>query len=291
MNLRTKFTLILTATFVAALLVMGTISYQIIYSNARAEIRERATLMLEAAMSMRTYTINNVKPLVAQLGADVFHPETVPAFAAMRAFDLLRVKHSDYTYREAALNPTNPADRAVDWESDIIGYFRNNDTAKEVSGTRTTPTGEVMYIARPIQITNASCLDCHSTPDKAPASVIKIYGPNNGFGWKMNEIVGAQIVAVPASVSLERARTTFLVFMGSLTAAGVLALISLNLAMRVMVVRPITRLSRLCDQVSKGDFSAGDPKIAGKDEIASLAGSFSRMRISLQKAMKMLGGG
>ncbi len=288
MQLRTKFTLILTGTFALALVVMGAISYRIIYNNAQEEISERAALMLEAAMSMRTYTINHVKPLVAPLMTETFHPETVPAFAAMRAFDLLRKNHPDYTYREAALNPTNPADRAVDWESDIIGHFRNHDEAAEITGTRATPSGDLMYIARPIKITQTSCLDCHITPDKAPASLIKTYGANNGFGWKMNEVVGAQIVAVPTQVTLQRARTTFLVFMASLTAAGALALISLNFAMRWMVVQPITGLSKLCDQVSQGDFSAGDPSTTGNDEIASLAASFTRMKISLQKAMKML---
>jgi protein-histidine pros-kinase len=32
--------------------------------------------------------------------------------------------------------------------------------------------------------------------------MIAIYGTNNGFGWKENEIVGAQIVSVPMSVPL-----------------------------------------------------------------------------------------
>jgi HAMP domain-containing protein len=288
MKLRTKFTLILAATFVAGLLVTGLISYQILFSNAQKEISERAQLMMESAMAMRTYTVKNIKPLLKPLAADTFHPETVPAFAAMRAFDSLREHHPDYTYREAALNPTNIADRAVEWENDIITHFRNHEEAKEISGSRQTPSGEVMYIARPIQISQASCLDCHSTPDAAPATVLKAYGSNNGFGWKMNEVVGAQIVAVPMTVTLDRARSTFTIFMGALTAAAVLAVVSLNFAMRWMVVRPISELSQLCDQVSKGDFSADDPKTAGNDEIASLGSSFVRMKVSLQKAMKML---
>ena len=288
MKLRTKFTIILSATFVVGLLITGAISYQILFSNAQKEINERAMLMMESAMAMRSYTINNVKPILKPLMAENFHPESVPAFAAMQAFDLLREKHSDYTYREAALNPTNVAHRAVEWENDIINEFRNHEGVKEISGTRQTPSGEAMYIARPIQITQASCLDCHSTPEAAPATVIKAYGSNNGFGWKLNETVGAQIVAVPMKVTLDRARSTFTIFMSALTAAAVLAVISLNFAMRMLVVRPIAEMSRLCDQVSKGDFTADDPNTSGNDEIASLGGSFVRMKVSLQKAMKML---
>ncbi len=288
MKLRTKFTLILSVTFIIGLLLTGVITYQILFSNAQKEINERAQLMMESAMAMRTYTNNNIKPLIKPLMVENFHPESVPAFAAMKSFDTLREHHADYTYREAALNPTNVAHRAVEWEADIINHFRNYEASKEITGTRSTPSGEVMYIARPIQIKQASCLDCHSTPDVAPATVTKIYGTNNGFGWQMNEIVGAQIVAVPMKVTLDRARSTFFIFMGALTAAAILAVVSLNIAMRAMVVRPISELNRLCDEVSRGDFSADDPNTSGNDEISSLGTSFVRMKVSLQKAMKML---
>lgn len=288
MKLRTKFTLILSATFAAGLLVTGVISYLILFGNAQKEINERAQLMMESAMAMRSYTSNNVQPLLKPLMVETFHAESVPSFAAMRSFDALRERHPDYTYRESALNPTNVAHRAVEWEADIINHFRNHDGVKELTGTRATPTGEVMYIARPIQITKTSCLDCHSTPDVAPASVIKSYGSTNGFGWQLNEIVGAQIVAVPMSVTLDRARSTFIIFMSALTGAALLAVVSLNFAMRLMVVKPIAELSRLCDEVSTGNFSADDPSATGDDEIASLGRSFVRMKVSLQKAMKML---
>jgi hypothetical protein len=201
MKLRTKFTLILSATFVAGLLVTGLISYQILFSNAQKEISERAQLMMESAMAMRAYTNAHVKPLIKPLMVDAFYPESVPSFAAMQSFDSMREKHPDYTYREAALNPTNIAHRAVEWEADIIGHFRNYQDTKELTGVRSTPSGDSMYIARPIKITQEGCLDCHSTPDAAPASVVKAYGATNGFGWKMNEVVGAQIVAVPMTVT------------------------------------------------------------------------------------------
>jgi HAMP domain-containing protein len=290
MKIQTKFTLILSGTFLVALILTGVVSYGILYGNARQEIRERAGLMLESAKAMRTYTINNVKPLVAPLMQDAFHAETVPAFAAMTAFGLLRESHPDYTYREVAMNPSNPRNRPVEWEHDIVTHFRNFADATELTGTRQTPSGPVMFIARPIQITKASCLDCHSTPDKAPATVIKAYGETNGMGWKMDEIIGAQIVAVPESVSLDRARHTFLVFMLSMTVVAAISVVMLNYALRRLVVRPITDLTNLCDQVSKGDFSQGDPQTGGADEVGSLGRSFVRMKISLQKAMKMLEG-
>lgn len=290
MRLRAKFTLLLSVAFLAALAVMGLIAHAILQRNAEQEIAERASLMLEAAKAMRAYTIENVKPAIGPLGNDVFHPETVPAFGAMTVFDFLRKEHPAYTYREAALNPTNPRSRAVDWEADLISHFRNFPDAKELSGTRDTPSGRVMYIARPIRITNQACLDCHTTPAQTPPAVVKRYGEHNGYGWTMNEVVAAQIVAVPASLSLERANRTFLVFMASVTAAGMLGLLVLHFALGRMVVQPVARLSEWCDQVSAGDFTAEDPDTGRGDEIGSLGRSFARMKISLQKAMSMLDG-
>ena len=39
--------------------------------------------------------------------------------------------------------------------------------------------------------------------------VIKLYGTANGFGWKMDEVIGAQIVSVPMSLPLNMADQTF----------------------------------------------------------------------------------
>ena len=49
--------------------------------------------------------------------------------------------------------------------------------------------------------------------------MIDIYGPDNGFGWNLNEIIGAQIVTVPLQVLLDRARGTFIKLGGGILSA------------------------------------------------------------------------
>src|SRR5664280_70215 len=77
-----------------------------------------------------------------------------------------------YTYKEATLNPTNPRDRTVDWEADIVNAFRANEKLPELIGERDAPLGRALYLAHPIKIIDAGCLSCHTTPDVAPASMI-----------------------------------------------------------------------------------------------------------------------
>ena len=133
----------------------------------------------------------------------------MPAYAATEIFNYFRGQYPDYAYKEATLNPTNPRDRAADWEADVVNLFRQDGSKTEFIGRRETPTGGALYIGKPIQIANASCLTCHSTPDKAPPEMIRIYGPANGFGWKMNEVIGAQIVSVPEALPLAQAEASF----------------------------------------------------------------------------------
>lgn len=288
MKLVWKFNLVLLAIFLLGFVIAGYVSHRVLQQNAREEILQNARLMMESALSARTYTNTQVKPLLETQLKYTFLPQTVPAYAATEQFNDLRKKHPDYGYKEATLNPTNPRDRASDWEADVVNNFRQTTDSKELVGERDTPTGRALYLARPIQITNAACLVCHSTPDAAPRTMIDLYGTANGFGWKHNEIIGAQIVSVPMSVPILRANQTFRTFMLSLTSIFLATFVLLNVMLHMMVIRPVTRLAALADQVSLGNFDAGEFKAQGSDEIGVLTEALGRMKTSLVQAMKML---
>jgi protein-histidine pros-kinase len=288
MGLRLKFNLVLLAVFGLGLLASGYLSYTLLERNAREEVSRNAGLMMEAALAIRSYTIEQVRPQLELQLMRVFLPQSVPAYAATETLNTLRKKYADYGYKEATINPTNPRNRAGDWENDVIRIFRDKPDTTELVGERDTPTGRALYIARPIQIKNAACLSCHSTPEAAPATMLKLYGTANGFGWKHNEIVGAQIVSVPMSLPIRNARSAFLTFMGSLTAVFVLAFVVLNVMLTRIIVRPVARMSAAADQVSVGNFQVPEFAEGGRDEISQLGRAFNRMRRSLQTAMKMI---
>jgi protein-histidine pros-kinase len=287
MGLRLKFNLVLALVFLLGLGVSGYISYDLLHKNARDEVLRNAGVMLESALSMRAYTVGQVRPKL-RVSEDEFIPESVPAFAATEIMNQLRKKYPDYVYKEAALNPTNPRNRTVEWESDIVNEFRNNEGRKELSGTRMTPSGMSMYLARPFQIKDPACLACHTTPEMAPAAMIKLYGSSSGFGWKLNEVIGAQIVSVPMSLPIENANRAFYTFMTSLAAVFIVLFIILNLMLSLLIVRPITRMSAAADRISVGDTDIAELSETGKDEVALLAKSFNRMRRSLEKAIRLI---
>jgi HAMP domain-containing protein len=288
MKLIWKFNLVLLGIFVLGFAISGYVSYRVLQANAREEIVQNARLMMEAALSSRTYTNTQVKPLLETQLKYAFLPQTVPAYAATEVFNEMRKKHPDYGYKEATLNPTNPRDRASDWEADIVNAFRQSKDNVEMVGERDTPTGRALYLARPIQITSGACLVCHSTIEVAPKTMIDQYGSANGFGWKMNEVIGAQVVSVPMSVPIKRADETFRTFMLSLAGVFVVTFVLLNAMLHVMVIRRVTRLSAIADQVSLGNLDAGEFRTRSSDEIGVLTEALGRMKVSLVQAMKML---
>lgn len=289
MRLLIKLNLILILVLGSGVAVAGYLARNFLLQSAREQVLQQARLMMGSAGAMRTYTTKQVGPLLEahQKQIDTFLAQTVPAYAATESFNYLRTDYPDYTYKEATLNPTNLRDRAVDWESDVIQTFRNHSDQKEFSGERDTPGGRALFLAKPI-VAIGPCRECHSTPREAPAAMLRIYGRDNGFDWKLGDTIGAQIISVPMSVPLGIADRAFRTLMLSLGGISLATMFLLDLAIMLMVIRPVTQLSKTADEISKGNLNVPELPGRGSDEISQLAQSFNRMHLSLVKAIRML---
>ncbi|WP_233840477.1 DUF3365 domain-containing protein [Dyella sp. 2HG41-7] len=284
-----RINLILLVAFALGMVAISLVVTSTLQENATREVLAQAGLMLDSASAIRSYTDTEIGPLLNDKMATAFRPQSVPFYAATQNFLTLHQAHPDYSYKEATLNPTNPRDRATDWEADIVQRFRNDNTVKEVSGIRDTPMGKTLYLARPIRV-ESGCMGCHSLPSAAPTTMLARYGSDNGFGWQANEVVGAQVVSVPfasAESSAVRVRRDVL---GAIAAMLVVVWLIINLSLYALVIRPVRRIAQIADQISLGDHSAAEFPRGGGAEMAALSAAFNRMRKSLDKALRMLGG-
>lgn len=288
MGVKAKFNAVMLAAFLLGLGLAAILSYSIVQRDARREVVQQARLMIDAASAVRGYTDREVGPLLTTQSSVRFLPQTIPFFAAQTVLRGLPASYHDYAYKEAALNPTNPADRATDWQADIINAFQRNPQQTDLITERETPAGLTLNLARPVRVDSKACLTCHSTPVAAPPSMIDLYGTANGFGWKFGDVIGAQIVSVPMTVAFAKARYLFLVLMAGLAGVFAVTLVLLNALLHVLIVRPVRRISAAASEVSLGNFDIPEYQPRGRDEIASLAQSFNRMRRSLVNAMQML---
>jgi HAMP domain-containing protein len=310
MKLLTKFSLVFALVFGTGLGIAGVLFQRQLQDSAREQVLYQAQIMMETALAMRSYTTEQVRPMVKTLqGAPApeqpddsvfrelcmrklavhreFRPQTVPAFAATEMFNFLRKKYPDYYYKEAALNPSNPRNRAADWEEDIIKVFRTQPELERFQGERMTPFGPSLFLARPMRAGKA-CLECHTTPAAAPVEMVALYGPSNGFGWKEGEVIAAQIVSVPVTLPMQMANRAFSRLVISLAIVAGLTLVLLNVVLYLTVIRPVSRLALTADEISKGNLDVPELTVTGSDEISVLGGAFNRMHRSLVAAMKML---
>ena len=297
MKLLVKFNLLLIVVFGLGMVLIAMNARSFLLENAKAMVLGQAKLMAASSKAIRDYTDEEISPVLENTPEhkNDFLPQTIPFYAATVTFNRLRKSvndYSDYTYKEATLNPTNLTDRATDWEADIINHFRNNPgdrSDKEVIGERESAVGPTLYLARPIAV-EPGCLTCHSSPSVAPKAQIKRYGSQNGFGWHPNEIVAAQIISVPMSVPIKLANDglrNLLITLGTIFFATI-ALI--DVGMYFIVIRPLHRVSQAADRISTGEIDLPPLPVKGKDEIAEVTTSFNRMHTSLKKAMELLNG-
>ncbi len=288
MGLRAKFNLVMLVAFLVGLALAGGLSYAMVMADARSQVLNEAAVMNGQASAISGYTAREIAPLLAGQFNRRFLPQSVPAWAAQTNFRSLQQQFPDYSFRAVVLNPTNPADAPSDWQNDIIDTLKRTGQ-KEVITERDTPTGRILSVAQPITITDPACLTCHSTPSAAPPTMIDLYGTDHGFNWKLNDVLGAQIVSVPMRVPFERANQTFVTVIAGLACVFLVMMILLNLLLHTVIIRPVRRIARTANEVSMGNMDAAEVAVRGRDEIASLAESFNRMRRSLANALKMLG--
>jgi HAMP domain-containing protein len=283
-----KVNILLVIVFLLGLAASYTVAQRLLLANARIEIQGNARIMMESALAVRAYTVSQIKPLLDTQLRYRFLPQTVSAYAATEYFNNLRKTFPEYSYKEATLNPTNPRDRAVDWEVDVVNHFRENADAKELIGDREAAIGKTLWLARPLRIVDPKCLQCHSSVEAAPQTMLDQYGVANGFGWGLKDVVGAQIVSVPYQLPLQRAEAALQNFVYLFVSLFLFLFLTVNILLTLFVVRPVRRLATIADQVSLGAMDAPEFPTKGSDEIAALGASFNRMRRSLAEALKML---
>lgn len=289
LKLKQKFTLLLLVILVVGLSLSGLVLSALLRQNATNEIASRALTLIDTMTSVREYTLTQINPELADKLEEKFLPQVVSAYSAREVFEILRKKpeYRDFFYKEATTNPTNLRDKADSYEANILDRFLKDKNLKEVSGFRSLPGGEVFYIARPLTISKESCLQCHSTPEAAPKTMIERFGTLGGFGWHLHQIVATQIISLPANKVMEKAHQSSLLIVGLVSTFFIVIIFLVNIFLNQQVIIPLKRLTRVAEEVSTGHLEVEFDQVSN-DEIGNLAKAFKRMKLSLEMAMKRI---
>ncbi|MGF6851331.1 c-type heme family protein [Paraburkholderia sp. CI3] len=288
LSLRARLNLAFIAIFTVGSLATGWLARDMLQHTALEETSQNARVLMASASAAQNYAATQTTPLLQTQLIYSFVPQSVPAYSAVEMLMTLQKDFPYYSYRSTMLDPTNPRDRPTGWEAEVIHRLHDKPELSELVGVRDAPNGPNLYIAHPNRIDDVACMECHSTPSRAPKTLIDKYGPNNGFNWHLHEVIGADFVSVPMAVPLARAHELLRALMLSLAAVFGCSLLALNLMIHLLVTRRVRALSRAADEISLGKLDGPDIVVRGSDEIASLAVSFGRMKTSLVEAFKMI---
>jgi methyl-accepting chemotaxis protein len=291
LKLASQFTLLLSLIFITGIGLGGFALSKALEHKALTEMNARGQMAMHMINSVSSYTSNDIAPLITQLAdpETTFIPETIRSIAARRVFENFKGnwQYKDLLYKQATLNPTNPDDQADLFEAKLIEQFERDRSLTTLSDLR-SPSGEqLFYTAQPLTVTSSSCLLCHGNPNQAPKSHVKRYGTQNGYGWKLNQVIGTQIIYIPASEVFANAHKALLLFISIFIGIFALVLLSINYLLKWRVIQPLKPMAQLAQTISRDTVTANEvrdlerlglSKIAQRtDELGQLGRVFQKM--------------
>ena len=288
MSLRVRFMVLIAVLSLIAAVSLAAVSYQIYRSNALKEAKTRGEIVYSYMVSSRDYFANTQLPRIYEsAGRAVFVPEIMSSFAVARGvFAAFQQKVPDFIFKQATKNPLVPSNKADAWELELIGLFHKNKELADQEG-RMEKNGEAYYyFAKPIRVTDASCLECHGDPARAPEEQTDIYGTESGYHWEEDDTVSALIVYVPLGKALAEAKKmAALLFL--IGAAGIALLMTLIwFFFSRYVIRPVSMLEQRATEISLGKNLGESIVTPAQDEFGSLGRAIDRLRISIEKLLQ-----
>jgi hypothetical protein len=296
-QLQTKLVFVMFFIFLVGWSICALSIWSLEFGNARKDVIRTGELLLDTAAAVRSHTANELGPLFSGFykslstgkGTLEFNKNTVPSYVAQEILgELQESKHGKgYRYRETAINPTSRKDLPEPWELELINYFVSNPEAPPRIGTRFDEmiNQKTYYVATPVQIKKPSCLVCHSSPDKAPASLISTYGSENGFGWKLNEVVGARIISVPASVQYSEAWKSAASYLLAMASIFLVAYTATLFIVYRWVTKPLDLVTQLLEEVSLHQVEGARLPEDSSSPLYQLNRAINRLLISLYKTL------
>jgi PAS domain S-box-containing protein len=276
MKLKTRFVLAVTLvlTGVAAVRVYRTnqMREEAFMDGVRGDM-DKMQCFVEAA---RGYARDVMRPAVAKETPHLVFPAQSGPLVARGIFERFRKNHPAYRYKEASDNPLNELNRIDDVEARVLDRLRADRNLTEYTEFMADGAGGEWYVAgRPI-VVEASCLECHGDPNKAPADLTARYGKTHGYGWRVGDVVAASTVRVPTSElrAAQMAKQREMLMRG----AGVVAMLLVGawVCAEWFVCRPVERIGRRMRKIAESRaYEESLPEAARKDELGESARAFN----------------
>ena len=186
------------------------------------------------------------------------------------------MQRTDYVIRYVRENPRSSTDVPDTFELEAITAWRDNDEAEYYAFT--TFEGEPALRYSSVLLAERNCLNCHGEPAGELDEV--------GFikeGMAYGDLAGLTSIVIPMT-AYER-EVQGLIARDVMLMAALVTVVGLTVfvALRTWVVRPLTKLDAAAQAIGGGDFSANLTNLGARREIQDLADDISQMASELQE--------
>ena len=171
---------------------------------ARKEATEKAVIILDRNLATHTYFSHQLKPALfkdikGKVDDKYFEPTWMSSTYAVREIDKYyqSLSKKGYYYNEAAINARSPENEADPFEREFIKKLNESPDVNEFSEVRTIKGKPYFVVLRRGESMEKDCLRCHSSPEIAPADMVKLYGPERSFQRTLGEVVSAISIRIP----------------------------------------------------------------------------------------------
>jgi signal transduction histidine kinase/CheY-like chemotaxis protein len=278
-SVETKFILVVAAASIGLVFGILFVNHGLQRDRMRAVLDDQAALALQYDLAIRKYVGETLSPSVhALLPPDAFLPEAMSSSYIAREITAgVRQQFPGIVLRFPSAHPRNPINQAGPDEQRLIEDFAAHPRRGIWQGTLSL--GGRSYVAHvAAQYIETPCLQCHGDPRDAPAALVGRYGPTAGFGARVGDLAGLDLIAIPFDAGVpalagQEARIIPL----AIALVAVFALIKLIAFRRLVTRRLRVIIDHLGGQVGPEQLTLDLGAIGGHDEITHLAVNFNRL--------------
>ena len=268
------------------LMALGLVAF-VEYRAYQEDMREhaehvgrQASLAVAFNVALRDYMAQEVRPVLESApGPDAFDPQTICTSRISRnVFEEVRKKFPEATIRFCSGNPRNPANRATPAELRMIEHFQRNPDARQTTA-EIEMSGERRMACFVPRLITESCLRCHGDPKDAPAELVAQYGNSAGFGRKVGDVAGVDMVSISLD-GLDAAARDYLVRNSATLLVGLCVLVGLvMLLFNRVVIRRLRGMAGHMHIIASQPASTAMAPLAvqSTDEVGMLASAFNRL--------------
>jgi signal transduction histidine kinase len=296
MKIKTRVFIILGVIYLLASVAVVVLVNHSMKQQAMEEAESKALMLLNQSLATHTYLSQRLKPNLFALtepvrSPDFFDPIWMSSTFVLREIDKYTrsFQPTQYSYKECALNARSPENEADPYEKSFLKDLAENPKLEIRSAIRELNGKPYFVILRRGEVMEASCLRCHSTPDRAPGDLLKIYGTQRGFHRQVGDVVQAISIRIPLDLAYGAANR-FSLQLSALLLLILFALFITKLSLdRHYIYNPIVTLQDKASRIASGETPLGETiPVPQGPELRNLIVSFNKMSASLKQVVDNL---